>query len=67
MAAQQHPMPASSSCNLPPVTIDGHALFEFSMRLNRALKRFERRFDARELAQVPVFRQMWQQASRKPR
>ena len=67
MAAPQPPVPASPGRNLPPVTIDGHALFEFSMRLNRALKRFERRFGVKELAAVPVSRQTWKQQPRKPR
>lgn len=67
MAAPLLPVPASPNCDLPPVTIDGHALFEFSMRLNRALKRFERRFGAKELQPVPVSRQMWKQQPQKPR
>ena len=67
MAAPQLPLPASTSRDLPPVTIDGHALFEFSLRLSRALKRFERRFGAHELQPVPLFRQQWQQPPRKPR
>jgi hypothetical protein len=67
MAVPQPPLPASPNRQLPPVTIDGHALFEFSMRMNRALKRFERRFGAQESSMVPTSRQLWQQASRKPR
>lgn len=67
MAGQQHPIPASPNCDLPSVTIDGHALFEFSMRLNRALKRFERRFGAQELEPVPAYRKAWQQPPQNPR
>ncbi|MCH6569224.1 MAG: hypothetical protein IH794_03915, partial [Acidobacteria bacterium] len=53
MAAPQPPVPASPDRKLPSVTIDGHALFEFSMKINRALKRLERRFDAQEKNLVP--------------
>ena len=67
MKAPQPPAPASPDHALPPVTIDGHALFEFSMRMNRALKRFERRFNAREISPVPVYRQLWQGPPKKPR
>ncbi|NOY30061.1 MAG: hypothetical protein GXP28_07725 [Planctomycetes bacterium] len=67
MAEQQLPVPASPNCDLPPVTIDGHALFEFSMRFSRALKRFERRFGAQELETVPAFRKTWQQSPQNPR
>lgn len=67
MAVPQPPLPASPNRQLPPVTIDGHALFEFSMRMNRALKRFERRFGAHETSMVPASRQLWQQAPRNPR
>lgn len=61
------PVPASPQRELPPITIDGHALFEFSMKMNRALKRLELRFDARELSPIPALRQTWKQAGRKPR
>ena len=67
MATPQPPLPASPNRDLPPVTIDGHALFEFSMRMNRALKRFEKRFNAREIEAVPVVRQLWQGPPRQPR
>lgn len=67
MATPQPPVPASPQRDLPPITIDGHALFEFSMKMNRALKRLEVRFDAREIKAIPVFRQTWKQVSRKPR
>ena len=67
MATPQPPMPASSQRDLPAITIDGHALFDFSMKMNRALKRLENRFDAREVNPVPFLRQAWKQASRKPR
>ncbi len=67
MATPQSPVPASPQQGLPAITIDGHALFEFSMRMNRALKRLENRFDARELTTVPVLRQIWQPVPRKPR
>jgi len=67
MAAHQSPLPASPDLNLPPVTIDGHALFEFSMRMNRALKRLERRFVARQKSAIPMFRMTWQPPPRKPR
>jgi len=67
MATPQPPVPASPQRSLPAITIDGHALFEFSMKMNRALKRLEIRFDARELTTVPVLRQTWQPVPRKPR
>lgn len=67
MANSQPPLPASPNKKLPPVTIDGHALFEFSMRMNRALKRFEKRFEAKEVNVVPVARQLWQGPPRQPR
>ncbi len=67
MATPQSPAPASPQRVLPPITIDGHALFEFSLRINRQLKRLEKRFDARERSPIPFFRSSWKQASRKPR
>ena len=67
MAAPQPPVPASPDRKLPSVTLDGHALFEFSMRINRALKRLEIRFDAQEKTLVPLFRRTWQPPPRKPR
>ena len=67
MAAPQPPVPASPDRKLPSVTIDGHALFEFSMKINRALKRLETRFGAKEKNLMPLFRKMWQPAPRKPR
>lgn len=53
--------------NLPPITVDGHALFEFSLKMNRALKRLEKNFAVPEKATVPYSRQMWCQPPRKPR
>jgi len=67
MAAPQSSVPASPNHALPPVTIDGHALFDFNMRMNRALKRLERRFHARDVDPVPIFRQLWQGPPRRPR
>ena len=67
MATPQPPAPASPLRKLPAITIDGHALFEFSLKMNRALKRFEIRFDAKERHPIPYFRQSWKQVSRKPR
>ena len=67
MAAPQSPVPASPDKRLPPITIDGHALFEFSLKINRALKRFEARFDAQEANLIPKFRKGWQPPPRKPR
>lgn len=67
MAAPQSPVPAKSGKQLPPVTIDGHALFEFSLKVNRALKRLEARFEAKESNLVPIFRKAWQPPPRKPR
>ena len=58
---------SSPNRDLPPVTVDGFAFCEFSVRLNRALKRFERRFGARQVAPNPVLRQQWEQPARKPR
>jgi len=67
MAAPQSPVPARSNKQLPVVTIDGHALFEFSLKINRALKRLEARFEAKEANLVPTFRKTWQPLPRKPR
>jgi len=67
MASPQPPVPANLQRELPAITIDGHALFEFSLKVNRALKRFEIRFDARERIPIPALRATWKQASRKPR
>ncbi|MCG8449030.1 MAG: hypothetical protein MI725_05560 [Pirellulales bacterium] len=67
MALPQPHVPASLNRKLPSVTIDGYALFEFSMRMNRALKRFEKRFHAQEVVAVPISRQLWQGPPRKPR
>ena len=67
MAIPQPPAPASPQRTLPAITIDGHALFEFSLKMNRALKRLEHRFDAREVSTIPLMRQTWKQVSRKPR
>jgi len=71
MAPPQPPAPESplqgQPGDLPAITVEGHALFEFSMKMNRALKRLEKRFDARDVSPVPMLRQAWKQASRKPR
>jgi len=67
MAAQQSPVPASSKRSLPPVNIDGHALFEFSMRINRALRRLEHHFGAHQCSVIPSFRKTWQPPPKKPR
>ena len=67
MAAPQSPVPASPDRNLPPVAIDGHALFDFSMKINRALKRLETRFGAQEKNLIPTYRKTWQPPPRKPR
>lgn len=61
------PSPAGSRHELPPVTVDGHSLFEFSLKLNRALKRLETRHGATDKQKIPYFRQTWHQAPRKPR
>ncbi|MDZ4656612.1 MAG: hypothetical protein SH868_03435 [Bythopirellula sp.] len=67
MANSQSPLPASTSRELPPVTVDGHALFEFSLKMNRALKQMETRFGATEKARIPLSRFGWQQLPKKPR
>jgi len=67
MAAPQPHVPASLDRNLPAVTIDGHALFDFSMKINRALKRLETRFGAQEAHLIPPLRKSWQPPPRKPR
>ena len=67
MATPQPPAPASPQRELPPITIDGHALFDFSLKMNRALKRLENRFHARQRSPIPALRQTWKQVSRKPR
>ena len=59
--------PASPQRDLPAITIDGHALYEFSLKMNRALKRLESRFGATEKSTIPYLRQGWKRASRKPR
>jgi len=67
MATPQPPVPTNDVRELPAITIDGHALFEFSLKMNRALKRLENRFDARERVPLSLFRQTWKQVSRRPR
>ncbi len=71
MASSQSPIPAptpaDASRDLPAVTVDGHALFEFSLKMNRALKRMETQFGATEKARIPFNRISWQQAPNKPR
>ena len=67
MATPQPPVPASLKRELPPVTLDGHALFQFSMKMNRALKRFETRFGAKEISPIPLYRKSWLPPPRKPR
>jgi len=67
MATPQSPAPKSPQRELPAITIDGHALFEFSLKMNRALKRLESRFHAVDRSPIPPLRQTWKQAGRKPR
>jgi len=67
MASPQLPVPASPNVSLPPVTIDGHALFEFSMRMGRALRRLEHRFGDRLQQGIPQLRKTWQPPPQKPR
>ncbi len=71
MASSQSPLPAPTPADtgheLPPVTVDGHALFEFSLQMNRALKRMESRFGATDKARIPFSRISWQQPPKKPR
>ena len=67
MASPQPPVPSSPDRQLPSVTIDGHALFEFSMKINRAVKRLETRFGAQEENLVPLYRRTWQPLPHKPR
>lgn len=61
------PSPAESSRNLPAITVDGHALFEFSLKMNRALKRMEARFGATDKPRIPFSRLSWHQMPNKPR
>jgi hypothetical protein len=65
--ASPAPTPAPTSRELPPVTVDGHALFEFSLQINRALKRMAARFGATEKARIPFSRFGWEQLPKKPR
>lgn len=65
--ANSSPVPASPSRELPPVTVDGHALFEFSLKINRALKRMEARFGASEKSKIPLGRFGWEPLPKKPR
>lgn len=67
MANSQSPLPAPTSQELPPVTVDGHALFEFSLKMNRAIKQMETRFGATDKARIPWSRLGWQQPPNKPR
>jgi hypothetical protein len=67
MATPQAPLPTSPDRRLPAIAIDGHALFEFSLKMNRALKRLEYRFGACDATEVPLLRKAWQPAPRKPR
>jgi hypothetical protein len=61
------PAPASSSRELPPITVDGHALFEFSLKINRALKRMEARFGTTSKHKLPLSRFGWEPLPKKPR
>jgi hypothetical protein len=61
------PSPADASRELPPVRVDGHALFEFSLQMNRALKELETRFPGKPTTPVPYLRQSWKPTPRKPR
>jgi hypothetical protein len=61
------PVPVSPSRELPPVTVDGHALFEFSLKINRALKRMETRFGATDKPRIPLGRFGWDPLPKKPR
>jgi hypothetical protein len=65
--AQSSPAPTSPSRELPPVTVDGHALFEFSLKINRALKRLEANFGASDKPRMSFGRLSWQQLPKKPR
>jgi hypothetical protein len=67
MASTPSPTPISAGHALPPVTVDGHALFEFSLKINRALKRMETRFGATEKARIPFSRLGFQMPPQKPR
>ena len=65
--ANSSPVPVSPSRELPAITVDGHALFEFSLKMNRALKRMETRFGATDKPRLPYGRINWQQLPKKPR
>jgi len=67
MAAPQPHVPVGTERNLPPVSIDGHALFEFSLKMNRALKRLERRFGTRQKELIPFLRKTWKPLPKNPR
>ena len=65
--ANSSPAPPSPGQELPPITVDGHALFEFSLKMNRALKSMETQFGATDKVRLPYGRISWQSLPKKPR
>lgn len=61
------PTPADASRELPPVTVNGHALFEFSLQMNRSLKKLEAQFGANEKPRIPLSRLGWNFPPKQPR
>lgn len=61
------PLPARHYRTLPPLKIDGHALYEFSRDLNRSLNELERRFGAHRRPTPLSVRKSWKPLPRKPR
>ncbi|MEM9352711.1 MAG: hypothetical protein AAGA92_06840 [Planctomycetota bacterium] len=67
MATQQIALHDDGQRTLPPVLIDAHSLFVFSMRLHHSLGALEKRFAAAEKPGVPTLRQKWTPLPNKPR
>ena len=61
------PLPARPYRGLPPFSIDGHALYEFSRKLNHSLNELERRHGAHRRPRGWADRKSWKPLPKKPR
>ncbi len=67
MATQHIALHDDGQRTLPPVLIDAHSLFVFSMRLHHSLVALEKRFAEPEKEGVPLPRQEWTPLPNRPR
>ena len=67
MITPKSPLPSRPYVVLPPVSIEGRALFLFSQRINRQLRGLERRFGADKAVGVPSARKAWIPLPKKPK